>query len=105
MSEAVLSSGYTWKARGREYLLDPLFYVQAVVILLLCVMIVYPAVIIFNVSFRSDAGDLTLEWYRQAYTNPRNYGAIWNTAIIAASAALIAAVSGTFLAWCVVRTD
>ena len=85
--------------------LDPLLYAQFLVILLLCVMIVYPAAILINLSFRDGAGDWSLVWYLQAYTNPRNYEAILNTVIIASGAALAAAIAGTLLAWAVVRTD
>lgn len=85
--------------------LDPLLYAQFLVILLLCVMIVYPAAILINLSFRDGAGDWSLVWYLQAYTNPRNYEAILNTVIIASGAAIAAAIAGTLLAWAVVRTD
>ena len=105
MTDATVTGVGFARRRSREFLLDPLFYAQWAVILLLCVMIVYPAVILLNLSIRSDSGDFSLEWYIQAYTNPRNYGAILNTAIIATGASVIAAISGTFLAWAVVRTD
>lgn len=86
-------------------LLDPLLYVQIVVILLLGIMIVYPATILLNASIRDESGALSLVWYVEAYTNPRNYWAILNTLIIATGVALAATVTGTFLAWAVVRTD
>ncbi|HET6467063.1 MAG TPA: iron ABC transporter permease [Geminicoccaceae bacterium] len=88
-----------WSAR------DPLLYVQVLVIALLCVLIVYPAAILLDRSIRGADGALSLVWYLEAYTNPRNLSAIINTVTIATGSALLAAVSGTLLAWAVVRTD
>lgn len=106
MTDASLSVPHVaGRRRSRAYLSDPLFYVQAIVILLLCVMIVYPAAILLDLSFRDSNGAFSLTWYQQAYTNPRNYEAILNTIVIAAGSAVLAAISGTFLAWAVVRTD
>jgi iron(III) transport system permease protein len=84
---------------------DPLLYVQIGVILLLCFLIVYPAAILLERSFRDDTGAWSWAWYLQAYTNERNLGAIINTIIVATGSAALAAVSGTLLAWAVVRTD
>jgi iron(III) transport system permease protein len=84
---------------------DPLLYVQIAVILLLCMLIVYPAAILLERSFRDDSGALSWVWYLQAYTNERNLWAIINTIIVATGSAALAAVSGTLLAWAVVRTD
>src|SRR5918996_5926897 len=84
---------------------DPLLYVQVGAILLLCFLIVYPAAILLERSFRDDSGALSWVWYLQAYTNERNLWAIINTIIVATGAAALAAVSGTLLAWAVVRTD
>jgi iron(III) transport system permease protein len=84
---------------------DPLLYVQIAVILLLCVLIVYPAAILLERSFRDDSGAFSWVWYLQAYTNERNLWAIINTVIVATGSAALAAVSGTLLAWAVVRTD
>ena len=51
--------------RVRQWSLrDPLFYVQIVVILLLCVLIVYPAVILLERSFRDDSGAFSLRLVR-----------------------------------------
>jgi len=92
--------------RNREYsFADPLLYGQFFVILLLGVMIVYPAYILFNVAVHDNEGNLSLVWFVEAYTNPRNYGAIVNTIVIATGASIFAAIAGTFLAWSVVRTD
>ena len=84
---------------------DPLLYVQIAVILLLCVLIVYPAAILLERSFRDDGGAFSWAWYVQAYTSERNLSAIVNTIIVATGSAVLAAVSGTLLAWAVVRTD
>src|ERR671919_659216 len=84
---------------------DPLLYVQIAVILLLCMLIVYPAAILLERSFRDDSGAWSWVWYLQAYTNERNLSAIVNTIIVAGGSAVLAAVSGTLLAWAVVRTD
>lgn len=84
---------------------DPVLYVQIAVILLLCFLIVYPAAILLERSFRDDSGAFSLVWYLQAYTSERNLSAIVNTIIVATGSAALAAVSGTLLAWAVVRTD
>ena len=84
---------------------DPLLYVQAVVLLLLAFLILYPGLILLDVSLRDKSGNLSFVWYIQAYTSARNLAAIWNTIIVATGSALIAAVMGTLLAWAVVRTD
>ncbi|MCG8545321.1 MAG: iron ABC transporter permease [Alphaproteobacteria bacterium] len=93
-------------ARLRGFLaLNPLFFVLLAVVLVLAVLIIYPAFLLFEGSFRDETGAYSLVWYIEAYSNPRNYEAILNTLIIAGGAALIATVFGTFLAWAVVRTD
>jgi iron(III) transport system permease protein len=84
---------------------DPLLYVQIAVILLLCMLIVYPAAILLERSFRDDTGAWSWVWYVQAYTSERNLSAIANTIIVATGSATLAALSGTLLAWAVVRTD
>lgn len=102
------TAGHPGALMGRlrpSWLLDPLLYVQLVLILLLGILIVYPAAILIDMSLRDEAGALSLKWYVQAYTNPRNLNAILNTLIIAAGTAVAATVAGTFLAWAVVRTD
>jgi iron(III) transport system permease protein len=85
--------------------LDPLVYVQAFAILLLLLLIVYPAGILLNLSIRDTSGAFSLLWFVQAYTTPRNYDAILNTLVIGGGVAVLASVAGTFLAWAVVRTD
>jgi len=92
-------------SRPRPAWATPLFAVHVAVILFLCVLIVYPALIVLDQSVRDRDGALSLTWYIAAYTNLRSYEAILNTLIIAAGTAAIAVVSGTFLAWAVVRTD
>ena len=74
-------------------------------ILFLCLLIVYPVLILLDQSVRTDDGALTAGWYVLAYTNLRNYEAILNTIIISAGTSIAAVVAGTFLAWAVVRTD
>ena len=44
----------------------PLFAAHVAVILFLCVLIVYPALILLDQSVRTDEGALSLEWYVQA---------------------------------------
>jgi iron(III) transport system permease protein len=83
----------------------PLFAAHVAVILFLCLLIVYPALILLDQSVRTDDGTLTASWYVLAYTNLRNYEAILNTIIISAGTSVAAVVAGTFLAWAVVRTD
>jgi iron(III) transport system permease protein len=75
------------------------------VIVFLCVLILYPALVVLNQSLRDDSGALSLRWYVQAYTTLRNYQAILNTILIASATAALSVVVGTFLAWAVVRTD
>jgi iron(III) transport system permease protein len=86
-------------------LLDPLFYLQLVVIVFLGMLIIYPAVIVLASSFEDANGGFTLRWYLQAYGSARNANAIVNTIIIATGSALFATVSGTLLAWVTARTD
>jgi len=85
--------------------LEPLFLVHVAVILILCVLVLYPIGIILNQSIRNEDGALSIDSYLQAYSNLRNYQAILNTLIIASGSALFAIGVGTFLAWAVVRTD
>jgi iron(III) transport system permease protein len=85
--------------------LEPLFVVHLAVIVVLCVLVLYPIAIIVNQSIRNDDGGLSLDWYLLAYSNLRNYQAILNTLVIAAGSALFAIAVGTLLAWAVVRTD
>src|SRR3546814_14812715 len=68
-------------------------------------LIVYPAYILLVESFRGPSGGWSLTWYIQAYTSPRNLEAIVNTLIIACGTALFATMTGTGLAWAVVRTN
>jgi iron(III) transport system permease protein len=91
--------------RPRPSWATPLFAVHVAVILFLCVLIVYPALILLDQSVRAEDGSLSFVWYVTAYTNLRSYEAILNTLAIAAGTAAIAVVAGTFLAWAVVRTD
>jgi len=104
VSEAAVGSSFMRRIRGGA-LVDPLFYVQIFLILLLCVLILYPAGILINLALRDDSGGLTLKWFVDAYSNPRNLAAIVNTVIIAVGTAAASMVAGTFLAWAVVRTD
>jgi iron(III) transport system permease protein len=94
-----------WR-RAQAYLaMNPLLFVQLAVVLVLCVLIIYPACVLFADSFIDRSGELSLVWYIEAYADPRNYQAILNTLIIASGAALFATTFGTFMAWAVVRTD
>lgn len=104
VSEAAVGSSFMRRIRGGA-LVDPLFYVQIFLILLLGVLILYPAGILINLALRDDSGGLTLKWFVDAYSNPRNLAAIVNTLIIAVGTAAASMVAGTFLAWAVVRTD
>jgi iron(III) transport system permease protein len=94
-----------WSLRGLVPRPQPLFLVHVAVILVLCVLVIYPIGIILNQSIRNDDGVLSWDAYVLAYSNLRNYQAILNTLIIAAGTALFAIGVGTFLAWAVVRTD
>jgi iron(III) transport system permease protein len=82
-----------------------LFLAHVAVILFLCVLILYPALILLDQSVRDDGGHFSFVWYLQAYTSLRNIQAILNTLVIAFGAALFAVIAGSFLAWAVVRTD
>jgi iron(III) transport system permease protein len=75
------------------------------IILFLCVLILYPALILIDQSVRDETGSYSLIWYRQAYTSARNYQAIFNTLLVACGTAGLAVVIGSFLALAVVRTD
>ena len=85
--------------------LNPLFFVLLAVVLVIGVLVVYPAVLILRDSFFDKNGALSLTWYIEAYSDPRNFGAILNTLVIAAGTSLLATVFGTFMAWAVVRTN
>jgi iron(III) transport system permease protein len=91
-----------WAAISEQPLL---FIAYVAVILFLCVLILYPALIVLNQSIRDLSGALTFANFVNAYTNLRNYQAILNTIIIAGGTSLVAVIAGTFLAWAVVRTD
>lgn len=94
-----------WR-RTRAFLaLNPLLGLLLIVFLILGILILYPAWILFSSSFMTESGELTLQWYIEAYTDPANYQAIFNTLVIACGAAIIATGFGTFMAWAVVRTD
>jgi iron(III) transport system permease protein len=82
-----------------------LFVAHVAVILFLCVLILYPAAILLDLSFRDDNGALTLANYVSSYTKARNLEAILNTVVISAGTAFVSVVVGTFLGWAVVRTD
>jgi iron(III) transport system permease protein len=89
----------------RQNFANPLFYVQFIVILMLAVMVIYPAGILLNESVRGPGGEFTLRWFEQAYLSARNFRALTNTLIIATGAALVATIFGSALAWVVVRTN
>jgi iron(III) transport system permease protein len=85
--------------------INPLIIVHVVVIAILCVLVLYPALIVVNQAIRDDQGALSLVWFIQAYATPRNYSAILNTLIIAASTSVLAVGLGTTIAWAVSRTN
>jgi iron(III) transport system permease protein len=85
--------------------INPLIIVHVAVIAILCVLVLYPALIVVNQAIRDDQGALSFVWFIQAYTTPRNYAAILNTLIIAASTSLLAVGLGTTIAWAVSRTN
>ena len=96
-------SGRPLKARlSGQHLL---FAAHIAVILFLCILILYPVLILIDQSFRDDDGALSVVNYVSTYTTLRNYQAILNTILIASGTALCSVVVGTFLAWSVVRTD
>jgi iron(III) transport system permease protein len=105
----VLMAHATAFVRGRRawtrWFSDPLLYLQIAVILLLGLLIVYPAAILLVRSIIDEDGAMSLKWYLQAYGNSRNIWAILNTLIIAGGTTIVATVTGTLLAWAVVRTD
>lgn len=84
---------------------DPLLYVQLAVILMLTVMVIYPASILLMESVRGPDGTFTLRWFEQAYMSTRNFRALINTLVIASGTALAATTIGSALAWVVVRTN
>jgi len=93
-----------WRVREFSFR-DPLLYVQGLVLLILCFLIVYPVFILLGLSFTGREDEYSLVWYLQAYTSSRNLSAIVNTVIVASGSAAGAALFGTVLAWSVVRTD
>lgn len=104
-TDAVSPPANAWTFAGvlrGQYLM---FAAHISVILFLCVLILYPAAILVDQSFRNDSGALTLANYVDTYTALRNYQAILNTVLISAGTAIASVVVGSFLAWAVVRTD
>lgn len=87
------------------YLTDPVFYLQLGLIAMLCVLIVYPAILLVMSSFRGADGEFSVGWYVLAYSDPKTLSAIVNTVVMAVGTAALSIVVGTFLAWAVVRTD
>jgi len=85
--------------------MNPLFFVLVAVMLIIGVLVVYPAVLILRDSIFDKNGALSLTWYIHAYSDPRNFSAVRNTLLIAAGTSLLSTVFGTFMAWAVVRTD
>lgn len=83
----------------------PLLPVMVAVLLVLCVLVLYPAAILVRDSLTGPDGEFTLRWYVEAYSRTRTLTALWNTLIIASATALLATVLGTLMAWAVVRTD
>jgi iron(III) transport system permease protein len=68
-----------------------------------------PTVMLLYGSF-SDAplgrpGQLTLQNYRTAYTDPETFGVILNSFVFAAGSAFLSIVFATVIAWVVVRTN
>jgi iron(III) transport system permease protein len=84
---------------------EPLFWAMLLVLGLLGVLIVYPATMLLWRSLIDNDGAFSAVWYVRAYTSSRNLWAILNTLIIAAGTTIVATLTGTLLAWAVVRTD
>lgn len=94
-----------WKRVQAFFALNPLFFVLLAVMLVIGVLVVYPAVLILRDSIFGKNGALSAVWYIKAYSDPQNFGAIKNTLLVAAGTALLSLVFGTFMAWAVVRTN
>lgn len=95
----------TKRFRRKTVFLNPLFIVQLGVIALLCILIVYPALVVLDTSVRNRSGALSLVWFETAWSNPRYFAAVWNTIKIAACVSFFSTVAGVALAWAVTRTN
>ena len=84
-------------------------YLMAFLFLVIGVLVLYPLLMIFYGSFRSDApgvpGFFTLKGYAEAYSDPSIYKALGTTFWLATARTLIASALAVFFAWVLVRTD
>src|SRR3990172_1071090 len=77
--------------------------------LFLAFLTVYPLVMVFFGSVRSDVpgfpAEFTLDGYRTVFTSSSVYSALWNTLWLSVVRAALAMGLATFFAWIVTRTD
>jgi len=84
---------------------NPLWWAQAVCLILLGYLILFPVAILLLESVRGADGAWTAAWYLQAYADAESYRALANSLIVATGSAAFATLLGTLLAWIVARTD
>jgi iron(III) transport system permease protein len=89
---------------ARSFDLGPVFFIGAVVVLGILVIVPIGWLLVISVQ-KPDVGGITLHNYVEAFTTSIYLRPIVNSFILAVSVATIAALIGTPLAWLISRTD
>lgn len=84
---------------------DRSFWIWALVIAILLVLVVNPLARLLIVSFQDSSGGFTLANYAAAYGRTRHIDALVNSLILGISAASLCVAFGVPLAWALSRTD
>ena len=92
------------RAERRGFDVGPIFFIGAVAVLAILVIVPLGWLLLISVQ-RADAGGLTLGNYVTAFTTSIYLRPIFNSFVLAACVASIAALIGTPLAWLIARTD
>ena len=85
--------------------LDKSFWVWAIAILLLALLVVNPLLRLLIVSFQDNSGAFTFSNYLFAYSRIRYLEALGNSLLLGASAASLCLLFGVPMAWALSRTD
>ena len=91
--------GQRWRNLDRSY------WLWALAILVLAVLVVNPLLRLLIVSFQDDGGGFTLANYVAAYGRARHLDALVNSLILGMSAASLCLLFGVPMAWALSRTD
>src|SRR5947209_3615674 len=94
------------RPRARHRIADPSMILGNAMIAVLVFLIASPMVRLIISSLQEpETGRLTFANYLEAYGRARHLQALWNTLVVGAGVALLAALFGVPLAWGVSRTD